>query len=319
MTKEAPQAPARVVAALRKKFGDDAAMLMGESGTGITEVCPTGMAVLDRWVLGVGGLPYGRIVEVSGSESSGKTTLMNKMLAGVQRDGGVAILCETEHSYDPAWAKLHGVGVADLVLLQPNHLDGEKGALAQFEAAIGRHKKVLIAMDSVAATMTKAEYEDGITGGAAMAEAARAWSRGMRILAPAIARNQAILLLVNQTRAVIGKMYGPSETTPGGNAIKFYASIRLSVYHGKRIDGGAGRFIGVQAQKNKVAPPFRKAQFKLDFASGFDDRWAILDHAKEMGCIEAKCHSLKEAIKGLHWEGIEAKDGSDDKEEETET
>lgn len=300
------KAPGRVVAALRKKFGDDAAMLMGEAGTGVREVCPTGMAVLDRWVLGVGGLPYGRIFEVFGAESAGKSTIMNKILAGAQRDGGVAILCETEHSYDPAWAKLHGVQIDDLVLLQPNYLDGEMGALAQFEAAIGRHKKVVIALDSVAATQTKIEYEEGITGGAAMAELARAWSRGMRILAPVIARAQAILVLVNQTRAVIGKMYGPTETTPGGNAIKFHASVRLSVYHGKRADGGTARFLGVQAMKNKVAPPFRKAQFKLDFASGFDEPWSILDHAKEMGCVEAKCHDVDEAVEALHWKIEEA-------------
>lgn len=239
--------------------------------------------------------------------NSGKTTMMNTFLAGVQRDNGIAVLCETEHSYDPAWAKSLGVDVDNLVLLQPNYLDGEDGALAQFENVITRSgdRPVLIALDSVAATPTQREFKDGVSGDAAMCEAARCWSKGLRTLAATVAKHGAILLLVNQIRAKPGVMYGPTETTPGGNAIKFYASVRLAVHHGKKVEGGDGRYMGVTAVKNKICPPYRKAQLRLDNDGGFNERWAVMNHAKEMGCVASSCRSYKEAVAALDWSDLQ--------------
>ena len=295
--------PAALVKQHRIAFGSESAMLMGETGTGVASVCPTGMAVVDRWVLGVGGLPYGRIIEVSGAESSGKTTIMNKLLAGVQADGGVACLVETEQSYDPLWARLHGVDIDNLMLMQPDHLDGKCGALEQFEALIENSSgPILIALDSVAAAQSKREFDEGLTGDAGMAELARAWSQGLRRLNPIIARRQAILVLVNQTRAVIGQMYGPKSATTGGNAIKFYASIRLQVSHGPKVDNGAGRLMSVMGIKNKCSVPYRKAMLKMSFTEGFNDRWSILNHAKDRKVVGNKAKSYNEALLALGWD-----------------
>lgn len=278
-------------------------MLMGESGTGIKAVCPTGLAVLDRHVLGVGGIPYGRIVEIFGAESSGKTTIMDRILAGVQRDGGIAVLSETEHTFEPSWARVHGVDTDDLIFTQPSYLDGEDGALAHWEnillGAGGRH--VVIALDSVAAMKTKAEFEGGIAGPAGMAEVARIWSRAFKSFAELLDKKQATLVCINQVRSKVGVMYGNPETTPGGNALKFYASVRLAVIHGK-ADGATGRFMKVKAVKNKLVPPYREAALKLDYATGFNEKWSILNHAKEMGCVPNGCKSLKEALANLHWD-----------------
>lgn len=296
--------PKQLVASLRKSFGEDAAMLMGDEGTGVRSVCPTGIRVLDHHIIGVGGLPYGRIVEMYGNESSGKTTMMNKMLAGCQADGGIAVLVETEHSYDPAWARLHGVNTDDLVLLQPDYLDGDDGVLAVIEKVIERvsDRPVLVALDSVASTPTKAEVTDGVTGDLKIGEPARAWSKAMRILVGKLKGKDACLLLVNQTRTKIGVLYGNPETTPGGNAIKFYASVRLSVLHGSKIDSGGGREMTVMSTKNKVAPPYRKAKLRLDFDKGFNDKWATLNLAKDLKLIENKSQDEAAAIKALGWE-----------------
>lgn len=297
--------PKALVTALQSKFGDESAMIMGDAGTGVKSVCPTGIAVLDRWTLGVGGAPYGRIIEISGGESSGKTTLMNKLLAGVQNDGGTAVLAEVEHTYDPAWAKLHGVDVDKLVLMQPDYLDGEGGTLVQFEYLIENSKgPILIALDSVAASQSKREFEEGLIGDPGMAELARAWSQGLRRLNPIIARRQAILVLVNQTRSNVGVMYGPKTTTPGGNAIKFYASVRLSVGHGQKVDNGLGRLMSVLAVKNKVAVPYRSCNLKMIYSKGFDERWNIMNHAKDRKVVPDSCRSYKDAIAALGWSDL---------------
>jgi recombination protein RecA len=309
--------PERLLSDLRKKFGEDSALLMGAGGgSGVREVCPTGNPVLDRWVIGVGGMPYGRIMEMFGAENSGKTTLMNRMLAGVQRDGGIAVLCETEHKYDPTWAELHGVVLEQLVLLQPPHLEA---ATEQFEAIIDKAegKRILIALDSVAATPCKKEVEEGVSGTPGIGEAARVWSRSLRILSSKINKHQVAIVLVNQVRTKIGVMYGDPTTTPSGNAIKHYASLRLAVNHGKGIDGHAGRYINVTMLKNQLAPPFRKAALRLDFAKGFNIRWEVLNHAKELGMVPAKCQSFKDAANALGWQDLLVEGGDNGTEEET--
>jgi len=301
--KQTPEA--KLVADLNKEIGDEAAMLMGIDGAAaIKAVCPTGLTVLDRWILGVGGVPYGRIVEVFGMESAGKSTLMNRMLAGVQRDGGVAMLIETEQKYDPTWARLHGVDVDRLVLAQPRCLEE---ALREIELVVDRADKVphLVALDSVAATPTRVEVEKGEIGEPAMAMQARVWSDALKKLIWKIGQSQAIVLLLNQVRSKPGVMYGPTETTPCGNAIKFYASTRLQVSHGKSVAEGnekTGRYLTISAMKNNFCPPYRKGKFRLDFAEGFDDDWSILEHAKEMGIVTDKCRSVKEARQGLSWD-----------------
>lgn len=290
------------------RFGriDEIVMLLsGEGRTSVvTDVCPSGIDVLDRWVLGCGGIPYGRVVEMYGGESGGKTSLMNRFLAGCQRDGGLAVLAEPENKYDLDWAKLHGVDPDKLLLLQPDHLEHwfELAERAILTKPAGSH--MLLALDSVAALPPKKAVEEGLTGDAAVAEEARIWSRYLKLLVPLLARHKVALLLVNQIRMKIGVMYGNPETTPGGNAIKFYSAIRLSVNYGQHVKDGprtAGKLVNLNCQKNQLCPPFRKAKVKLLFDTGFDDRWSTLDHAKEMGCVTAKCRKLNEALEALGW------------------
>lgn len=300
---------AQIVAALRKKFGEETAQLASGGGSGVRAVCPTGLTVLDRWVLGIGGIPWGRIIEISGAESSGKTTLANMLMAAAQRDGALAHLFEVEHTWEPAWGAKMGIDLDELGLSQPSYLDGEDGALAEMEVILDKVKgkrSALLVLDSVASTNTKAEFDQGLLGEPAMAEQARVWSFCLRKLNKLLSETQSTLVLLNQVRAKPGVMYGAKETTPGGNAIKFYASVRLKTNHGEKLDNGLGRIVGVTALKNKVAPPFRHADFKLSFGEGFNDEWSILNYAKENGCVEKGCRSLDEALIALGWkEGAE--------------
>lgn len=313
--KAAPSA-ASIVEALRKRFGNEAPRLMTDAGgTGVSAICPTGLSVLDRWVIGIGGLPWGRVVEVYGGESSGKTTLANAFMAAAQRDDARASLYEVEHTWEPAWAARMGVNLDELLFDQPSYIDGDKGTLAKIETTLesarGQHQ--LIVVDSVAGMKTKKEYDEGLTGEAAMAEQARIWSSAMRKMVQMLDETQSTLVLLNQVRSKPGVMYGPKTVTPGGNAIKFYASLRLELYHpsGSRLDGGRAKAIGVRAVKNKLAVPYRDAQFKLDYEKGFVDRWGIMHHAKEVGCISESCKSYKEALKNLGWEDLYGKQVED--------
>lgn len=226
------------------------------------------------------------------------------------------MLAEVEHSYDPAWAAMLGVNTNDLLLLQPDYMDGEDGMFPQIERVLAKaNRPVLIAVDSVAACLTKREFDEGLQGDAAIGEQARIWSRSLRQIAGLLGKHPhgAALVLVNQVRMKIGVLYGNPETTPGGNAIKFYASVRLVVRHGKS-DGATGRYMSIQAMKNKICPPFRKAELKLNYSTGFDNKHAILAHAKDVGCVREGCRSVKEAIAALHWEDkvLEAKAETDE-------
>lgn len=471
-----------LAADLCKTFKDDAiAMTLAASNAGVRGVFPTGITPLDRHVLGCGGLPFGRIVELFGNEGSGKTSIMNAALAGAQRMGAKAVLFEVEHSYQPDWAARLGVNIKEdgLVLAQPDHMDGDSGMFAQMERILSRvNCPVLMAVDSVAACITKKEFEEGPSGAPGMGEQSRAWSKALRGFVNLLGKHPhgATMLLLNQVRTKIGVLYGNPEclhgdthinvvggrsltvreivegdikadvwawdelaerfvcapitarlrkgeakpgelvtitapgaelrggclsltttvthpfltdvgwkqardlrvgdllltryrqcplyvpltsivpassrkyrdarlfdlsvagpenymagnmdgglvvhnTTPGGLAIKFYASIRLKVNHGKS-DGADGRFMGVMSMKNKVAPPYRKAELRLKYETGFDDRYAILHHAKEVGCIAAGVKesgkSLREAIKNLGWESPSnpVQEGADEPEPE---
>jgi recombination protein RecA len=287
---------------LQKKHGEGAAVLLS-AGTWsrVTDVCPSGIGALDHHVLGCGGMPYGRIMEMYGIEGSGKTTLMNRFIAGCQREGGIANFTDAETKFDEAWAKLHGVDPDKLIVSQPAHLEQwleiTENAILQKPAS----KLMLVALDSVAGLPPKRAVEEGLGQDDSVAEAARIWSRAMQLFPMLVSRHGVAMILLNQVRLKIGVMYGNPETTPGGNAIKAYAALRLSVSHGKQTEDKQGRYVNVQAMKNQMARPFNKAQLKLQYAAGFDDRWATLNHAKEMGCVDAKCRSYKEAREALGW------------------
>lgn len=303
--------PEAAVARLQKKFakqyseGAGVALRMGDgSSMRVKAVCPTGIMPFDHHVLGCGGLPYGRIIEISGAEGSGKDTVMNRILGGAQRDGSLAALLETEHKWDPDWAKLHTVNLEDLLFSQPSYVEQAHLEIEELVKMSTPDRRVVVALDSVAATPTKKEVDEGLEGGAAVGEQGRLWSHFMRVMVKMVANHQALLILINQVRSKIGVMYGNPEVTPGGNAIKFHSSFRITTYHGKK-DGEGARFMSIQALKNQTAPPMRKCQLRLDFLEGFDDRWGVINHAKDVGCIEKNAinndKSYREALEALGW------------------
>jgi recombination protein RecA len=305
MAKKAPEQIS--IDLLRKKFGNDAALLLSEGGLEIDSVTPTGITVLDRFVLGIGGLPRGRIVEVYGPEGSGKTTLADKIMAGHQSDGGVVYLNDVENKFDPKWAALHGVQTDKVVLMQ--NAEAAEQWLEQLEMLLtsGPDVPMCFVLDSVADIKVMREIEEGVMGDAAMAEHARVWSGKLRIIKPLIRKRKALVVCLNQIRSKPGVMYGPKETTPGGNALKFAYTTRLEVHHGTHVKDGpatVGRLMHVKAVKHQVSPPFRSVTLRLNFLDGFDDRWSVLDHAKEVGCVDKRCRSFKEAAKNLGWDDL---------------
>mgnify|MGYP001559419298 CR=1 FL=1 len=296
----AQKAAAAAVAAIRKTFGRaSAAMLLSEGGSAaeVTYVVPTGSAVLDRWIFGVGGLPGGRIVSISGQEGSGKTTLATALIAACQRDGGIAMLSDNECAYDPGWAvNVLGVDPDALVLAQAETADEvfesiEVGVEAVRKKVPADKAPILFVWDSVASTPTKREVEEGLTGEAAIGEKARLLSNRFNGRVQRFCMEQNVtLLIVNQLREKIGQMYGDKWTEPGGNAIRFAASVRLRLHpvakgSVKRGDEHIGRLVGVKTLKNKVAIPYRTCQLKLMFAHGFDEAWAVINHAKDLGVV----------------------------------
>jgi len=294
----------RLVQAMRKKFGsDDVALLMKEGGFArVRSVCPTGIDVIDRHVIGIGGLPYGRGIELKGDESSGKTTLLSKFMAAAQHDGCVVAFADAEQKYDPAWGALHGLNLAEVVQLQSETLEAFHEE-AMF--VVEKQKRVMVALDSIAAIPTEVEMKEGKH---LPAEHARLWSQFLRPFKKLVQEKQALVVFVNQIRMKIGVMFGNPETTFAGNALRHFYSLRLHVSHGKTIkDNGVhqARYMHVRADKNHMAPPFRSAQLKLDYAKGFDEEWSTINYAKEVGCIDADAKVIEssylEAKKNLGW------------------
>ena len=315
----APQTPSeRLVEALRTRFkSGDVALLMKEGGYArVTAVCPTGIEALDRHVIGIGGLPYGRGVELEGEEGSGKTTLLSKFMAAGQRDGCVVAFADSENKFNPEWGVLHGMDTEAIVQLQSETLeDFHEHALFVLQ----KQRQVMIALDSVAAIPTKLELSEGTD---IPAEHARLWAKFLRPFGQLVARKQALCVFVNQPRNKIGVMYGNPETTFGGRALKHFYSLRLHVSHGKGVkEEGAhtARYMHVSANKNQLAPPHRKATLKLDYTEGFDDHWATINHAKDVGCLEtskaATEASWREATKNLGWGEAEAETYPDSSEQ----
>ena len=269
---------------IEKDYGRGAIMKLGDEAIEQVDVIPTGSIGLN-YALGVGGFPRGRITEIYGPESSGKTTLAIHAIAEAQKAGGIAAIIDAEHAFDRFYAEKLGVDVANLLISQPDN--GEQ-ALEITEQLIRSSAIDIIVVDSVAALTPKSEIEGGM-GDRNMGLQARLMSQAMRKLTGAIARTNTACIFINQLRANIGNMFGPSETTTGGNALKFYASVRIEIRPSSSLKDGEdvlGRHAKVKVVKNKVAPPFKRAEFDIMFGEGISRSSEIVDLGVMYGVIK---------------------------------
>jgi len=276
------------ISSIQKAYGDGSIMRLGDARSlRQIEVIPTGALSIDL-ALGVGGVPRGRVVEIFGPESSGKTTLMLHVIANAQKAGGLAAFIDAEHALDPAYAKKLGVNLDDLLVSQP---DSGEEALTICETLARSNALDVIVIDSVAALVPKAELE-GEMGMATMGMQARLMSQALRKLTAILAKSKTTCVFTNQLREKVGVMFGNPETTPGGKALKFYASVRIDIRRKDTLKDAAGNATGnhvkVKIVKNKVAPPFCEAEFDIIYNHGIDKEGSILDVGIECGAVDKK-------------------------------
>jgi recombination protein RecA len=275
------------LSAITKQFGEGSIMRLGSSTKMKVETLTTGSLAIDL-ALGVGGLPKGRIVEIYGPESSGKTTFCLSVIAEAQKQGGLAAFIDVEHALDPKYARVLGVNLDDLLVSQP---DSGEDALNIAETLIRSNSIDVIVIDSVAALISKQEL-DGQMGDATVGSQARLMSQAMRRLTAVVSKTKCICIFTNQIREKIGVMFGNPETTPGGRALKFFASIRLDIRRKDQIKTPEGRVVGnrtkIKVVKNKVAPPFTEVEFDIMYDEGISKTGSLLDLGLEHKILEKK-------------------------------
>ena len=275
------------LSAINKQYGDGTLMRMGDATKMQVSSVSTGSVAIDL-ALGVGGLPRGRIVEIFGPESSGKTTLCLSIIAEIQRQGGNAVFVDVEHALDPRYSKVVGVDLDNLLVSQP---ESGEDALNIVETLIRSGAVDVVVIDSVAALVSKQEL-DGQMGDATVGVQARMMSQAMRRLTAAISRTNCICIFTNQIREKIGVMFGSPETTPGGRALKFFSSVRIDIRRIGQIKDPSGKVIGnrtkVKVVKNKVAPPFTECEFDIMYTEGISRSGSVLDLGIEHKILEKK-------------------------------